>query len=123
MLANVRDFIAARDAHAATGGNRCRVTFQLTFLQANVDELAEIVRLAVRLGVDRVKGHHLWAHFEEIGAQSMRRSAPAIERWNHAAREAAAEQTLPNGQHILLENVWLSVTFGGRAARRRAARA
>ena len=39
-LDNARTFIAVRDAHAAGGGNRCRVTFQLTFLEANVDELA-----------------------------------------------------------------------------------
>ncbi|GAB3647325.1 glycosyltransferase [Ramlibacter alkalitolerans] len=110
VVKNVRDFIAVRDAHAATGGNRCRVTFQLTFLESNVDELADIVRLALRLGVDRIKGHHLWAHFTEIQDQSMRRSPEAIERWNRAvlaAREAAREQTLPNGKYVLLENIFL----------------
>ena len=109
MLANARTFIAVRDAYAANGGNRCRVTFQLTFMESNVTELADIVRLAVRLGVDRVKGHHLWAHFEEIQAQSMRRDRHAIRRWNTevaAAREAAAEHTLPNGRQILLENIF-----------------
>ena len=60
MLDNVGAFIAVRDAHAAGGGNRCRVTFQLTFMEANAAELAGIVRLAARIGVDRVKGHHLW---------------------------------------------------------------
>ena len=108
-LANVRAFIAVRDTHAARGGNRCRVTFQLTFLEANVGELADIVRLAVKLGVDRVKGHHLWAHFKEIDDQSMRRSPDAILRWNNAvlaAREAASERTLPNGQYVLLENLY-----------------
>lgn len=110
VVDNVKDFIAVRDAHATSGGNRCRVTFQLTFLEANVDELADMVRLAVRLGVDRVKGHHLWAHFDEIKDQSMRRSPAAIERWNKAvleARKAAAEHILPNGQHILLENIFM----------------
>jgi len=110
VLDNVRAFVAVRDAHAEAGGNRCRVTFQLTFLEANVTELADIVRLAIDLGVDRVKGHHLWAHFDEIREQSMRRSPEAIERWNNAvieAREAAAERTLPNGRHVVLENVFL----------------
>lgn len=110
VLGNVRDFIAVRDAHAAAGGNRCRVTFQLTFLEKNVDELADMVRLAIELGVDRVKGHHLWAHFDEIADQSMRRSPEAIRHWNAAvleAREAAAERTLPNGQHVLLDNIFL----------------
>ena len=35
---NVRNFTAVRDAHAAAGGNRCRVTFQLTFLEANASK-------------------------------------------------------------------------------------
>ena len=110
MLENAGAFIAVRDAHAAGGGNRCRVTFQMTFMEANVAELAGIVRLAARLGVDRVKGHHLWAHFGEIEAQSMRRNPDAIRRWNEAvlkAREAAAECMLPNGQTVLLENIAL----------------
>ncbi len=110
MLDNVGTFVAVRDAHAASGGNRCRVTFQLTFMESNVAELAGIVRLAARLGVDRVKGHHLWAHFEEIEAQSMRRDRDAIRRWNAAvldAREAAAAGTLPNGREVLLENIEL----------------
>lgn len=109
-LDNVRAFIAVRDAHAAAGGNRCRVTLQLTFLESNVAELADIVRLAVDLGVDRVKGHHLWAHFDGIRGESMRRSPDAIRRWNAAvlaAREAAAECPLPGGQHVLLENIFL----------------
>ena len=110
VVDNVRAFVAVRDAHAAAGGNRCRVTFQLTFLEQNVGELADMVRLAQSLGVDRLKGHHLWAHFGEIREQSMRRSPAAIARWNEAvvaAQAAAAERLLPTGQPILLENLFL----------------
>jgi MoaA/NifB/PqqE/SkfB family radical SAM enzyme len=98
-----------RDAHAAAGGNRCRVTFQLTFLETNVDELADIVRLAIDLGVDRVKGHHLWAHFEAIESLSMRRDPAAIARWNDAvarARAVAETHLLANGQRIALDNIF-----------------
>jgi glycosyltransferase involved in cell wall biosynthesis/MoaA/NifB/PqqE/SkfB family radical SAM enzyme len=110
VLRNVRELVEVRDAHAAAGGDRCRVTFQLTFLERNVGELADIVRLARSLGVDRVKGHHLWAHFDGIRAESMRRSPEAIARWNEAvlaARAAAVEAPLPNGRTVLLENVHL----------------
>ena len=109
-LENVCAFIEVRDAHAAAGGHRCRVTFQLTFLETNVGELADIVRLAARLGVDRVKGHHLWAHFERIRGLSMRRGAESIARWNEAviaARAASQDARLPNGKTVLLENVFL----------------
>ena len=77
-------------------------------MEDNVGELADIVRLAVGLGVDRVKGHHLWAHFEAIKDQSMRRDRQAIRRWNEAvqaAQDAAAERLLPNGRPVLLENI------------------
>jgi glycosyltransferase involved in cell wall biosynthesis/MoaA/NifB/PqqE/SkfB family radical SAM enzyme len=110
VVDNVRELVAVRDAHAAVGGHRCRITFQLTFLESNVAELADMVRLAVELGVDRVKGHHLWAHFDAIQGESMRRSAQSIERWNAAvleARAAAAERPLANSKHILLENIFL----------------
>jgi len=110
VLENLRTFISVRDAISEAGGNHCRVTLQLTFLETNVPELANIVRLAVSLGVDRVKGHHLWAHFDEIKALSMRRSPDAIRRWNQAvldARAAAGERPLPTGKHILLESFFL----------------
>jgi glycosyltransferase involved in cell wall biosynthesis/MoaA/NifB/PqqE/SkfB family radical SAM enzyme len=110
VLENARVFIEVRDAHAAAGGNRCRVTFQLTFLETNTPELAGVVRLAARLGVDRVKGHHLWAHFDAIEPLSMRRDAGSIARWNQAvieARRASEEQRLPNGKRVLLENIFL----------------
>ena len=108
MVANVKDFIAVRDACAQAGGNRCRVTFQMTFMETNSGELPDIVRLAASLGVDRVKGHHLWAHFAEIKNQDMRRNAKAIARWNNIVaetRRVARACPLPNGQHVLLENI------------------
>jgi glycosyltransferase involved in cell wall biosynthesis/MoaA/NifB/PqqE/SkfB family radical SAM enzyme len=109
VVENLRTFIEVRDAHATAGGNRCRVTLQLTFLESNVAELADIVRFAIGLGVDRIKGHHLWAHFAEIADLSMRRSPEAIARWNVAvrqAREVAATHPLENGREILLENIF-----------------
>ncbi len=109
VLENVRTFIEVRDAHAAAGGNRCRVTFQLTFLESNVHELADVVRLAAELGVDRVKGHHLWAHFDEIKGESMRRSPESLARWNEAvrdAREVAERHRLPNGEMVMLDNIF-----------------
>ena len=109
VLENVRTFIQVRDAHQAGGGDRCRVTFQLTFIESNIRELPDIVKLAARLGVDRVKGHHLWVHFDEMRRQSMRRSPEAIARWNDVVRstvEAADTHRLPDGSQVLLENIF-----------------
>ena len=109
VVANVRDFIAVRDAHAAAGGNRCRVTFQLTFMEVNHAELPAVVELAAKLGVDRVKGHHLWVHAPQMQGQSMRRNPEAIAHWNQTVADAyrAAERSrLPTGNRVLLENIF-----------------
>ena len=109
VVENVRTFIAVRDALADGSEHRCRVTFQLTFLTSNVAELGDIVKLAAELGVDRVKGHHLWAHFDEIKPLSMRKDAASIARWNEAVQAAfnAAEiYRLPDGEKVLLENIF-----------------
>ena len=109
VLDNVRTFIEVRDTHARLGGNRCRVTFQLTFMETNLLELPGIVKLAADLGVDRVKGHHLWVHFSQMLHESMRRSPKAIARWNamvDSAYEVAEHHRLRSGDRVLLENIF-----------------
>ena len=107
-IKNVQQFIEVRDAIFAETGYFCRVTFQLTFMENNMHELADIIKLAASLGVDRVKGHQLWAHFEEIESLNFKRNQAAIQRWNQYVSEAqvAREQYLkPNGEKVLLENI------------------
>lgn len=107
-LSKLRDFIAVRDSIAASGGNRCRVTLQTTFLETNVEELPELVRLAAGLGVDRIKGHHLWVLFPQVAALSMRRSRESVDRWNRVVRathEAADRYRRTSGERVLIENV------------------
>ena len=110
-LSNLRALIEVRDAVAAGSagtprplgsGHRCRITLQLTFLETNTLELAAIVRLAGDLGVDRVKGHHVWTHYPSLAALSMRRDAGAIARWNAAVAKAQAVAAT-NG--VILENI------------------
>ncbi len=110
VLDNLKKFIAIRNDYANSNTHYCQVTLQLTFLETNVHELADIVQLGIDLGVDRIKGHHLWAHFTEIKHLSMRRSPQVIARWNQAVKQAQAvadAQPLPNGKRIKLENIYL----------------
>ena len=95
VLNNVKTFIEIRNSYAYENGHYCQVTLQLTFLESNVHELADIVQLGINLGVDRIKGHHLWAHFTEIKQLSMRRDQSAIARWNYAVLQA---QSVANSQ-------------------------
>lgn len=110
VLNNLKTFIKVRDELAQDGGNRATITLQLTFLKTNVHELADIVSLGIDLGVDRIKGHHLWAHFKEIRSLSMRNDQEALKYWNQMAQKAidvAASRLLPNGKRIKLENIYL----------------
>lgn len=106
---NVREFIKVRDEIAAQGGNYCRITFQLTFIETGLKEIPEVVELAASLGVNRVKGHHLWVFTKEMKNESMRRSKEAIQQWNQVAAKAievAENFRLPNGEKVLLENIY-----------------
>jgi len=106
-LDNLRAFMVVRDEQKQAGRPACRVTLQLTFLEDNLEELPAIINLAASLGVDRVKGHHLWAHFTEIKSLGLKRSDDAIRRWNSIAsrcRVAASEATEKRGHPLMLEN-------------------
>jgi MoaA/NifB/PqqE/SkfB family radical SAM enzyme len=105
---DVRAFVAVRDALRAGGARACRVSFQVTAQEANVAELPAIVRLAARLGVERVKVNHLQIHFPALASEDLRRDAAARARWNEAVasmRAAAGEERLPSGAPVLLQNV------------------
>lgn len=104
---NLKTFLDVRDKYFYTSSKTCSVTLQLTFLESNIIEIYNIVKMAIELGVNRVKGHHLWAHFEEIKDLSMRRDEAAINRWNTEVKkvyELRENMLLPNGKKIILEN-------------------
>lgn len=104
---NLETFLAIRDEYAQKGINKASVTLQLTFLESNLYELEGIVRMAISLGVNRVKGHHLWAHFDQIKGLAMRRNADSIHRWNKIVaklQDIVNFHHLPNGKKIVLEN-------------------
>ena len=106
-LESLKSFIQARDRIFADGGDRCSVTLQVTFMETNVDELPDLIRLSAELGIDRVKGHHLWVHFPEISSLDMRRSQDSIEKWNQVVdmcEEAADKFRKTDGTKVRLDN-------------------
>lgn len=108
-LQNIKNFIQVRDEIAASEGNFCRITFQLTFMEMGLDELPDVIRLAASLGVNRVKGHHLWVFAQEMQNQNLRRNQESIQKWNEIASKAlevAEQERLPDGSKVLLENIY-----------------
>jgi len=108
VLEKVKEFVAERNKLYTETGWYCRITFQLTFMQNNMHELADIVKLAAELGVDRVKGHQLWTHFEEIKSLSMKATTESVANWNKYVKQALEAQEnfrKPNGEKVILENI------------------
>lgn len=81
---NTRRFIAVRDQWASR--HYCSMTLQLTFMRSNLEEIPEMLELALALGFDRLKGHQLWAHFDEIQHESLRNDLIYADRWNQIVR-------------------------------------
>lgn len=104
---NIKEFLEIRNLYAENVNNYCRVTLQLTFMEENLCELVDIVKLGIKLGVDRIKGHHVWTHFQETKSSSLRKNPESIARWNQVvieAQQVANNNPLANGKKILLEN-------------------
>lgn len=109
QIKNLRAFVNVRNDIAFNGGNYCSVTLQLTFMEVNLEELPELVKFAIKEDCDRVKGHHLWAHFKEIKDEDLRRSPDSIRRWDAIARECrgiASAHRRPSGKTLRLENFY-----------------
>ncbi|MBU2514004.1 radical SAM protein [bacterium] len=104
---NITQFVSARNCSASEDQTRCTITLQLTFLQMNMEELVPVLKKAIELGINRIKGHHLWTHFEEIKTLSMRRSSESIRQWNEVVGQMnriAEQKRLKNGSRITLTN-------------------
>jgi len=109
QLEYVKSLIDFRDKYFEHTAYYCRITFQLTFMQNNMHELGDIIKLASELGIDRIKGHHLWTHFEEIEHLSFKSSEENITDWNKLVEKAFTAQEKyrkPNGDKIILENIF-----------------
>ncbi len=107
-VSNLKTFIECRDLYYRKSGFYSRITLQLTFMQKNMHQLPEIIKLGASMGVDRIKGHHLWTHFEEIKDLSFKTNKESIAVWNSIvdkANDAAETYRKPNGEKILLEQI------------------
>jgi MoaA/NifB/PqqE/SkfB family radical SAM enzyme len=102
---NAKRFIAVRDE--MVDFNYCSLTMQLTFMQMNLEEIANIVRLAIELGFDRVKGHQLWTHFPELERQSLRKDVKYARRWNEIVglcEQIVREHNASSDRKLRLDN-------------------
>jgi len=108
QLQNIQRYLELKIRHQQNGGRGSTVSFQATFMEANLEELPQLLRWAINHGVDRFKGHHVWVTWPQIERESLRRSTESAQRWNRMAamlHRIAYEERRPDGQSIRLDNV------------------
>lgn len=104
---NIRTFLNIRDEMHKMHANGCTITLQVTFLDKNITELPELIDMAIEMGINRVKGHHVWTHFAELEHQSLRKNQATIARWNDvvmACNRITETRHLPDGSKLKLAN-------------------
>ncbi|MBN1215454.1 MAG: radical SAM protein [Candidatus Lokiarchaeota archaeon] len=107
FLNDIDILIKMRDIIIKNQINYPSITFQITFMEQNLKELINIIKLAINHNIDRVKGHHLWITHPELQKESLRRNNDSINRWNkHVEKiiEYVKNNPLENGKQIFLEN-------------------
>ena len=82
QMENIEVFLGLREEVISKGINHPTVTFQVTYMDRNLEELPDILKMATDLGIDRFKGHHLWVTWPELKEESLKRNKDSIERWN-----------------------------------------
>lgn len=105
---NIRRYLELKHRHERDGGRTTTATIQVTFMEANLEGLPELLRWAIGQNLDRFKGHHVWVNWPELCEESLRRSAAGIERWNEMVDRLhciAAAERCPDGSEIKLDNI------------------
>lgn len=109
QVSNLAEYIKVRDDVRQSRINDPTVTVQTTYMRSNLDELPELLKMAIDMGVDRFKGHHVWVTWPQIEYESLRIDSKSIHEWNKTVdilRYIAEEKRLPSGDKIALSNVY-----------------
>ena len=66
-----------------------------------------MLNMALSMGFDRLKGHQLWTHFEEIKSQSLLSDIRLAERWNqivHHCNDVVQQHNRTSERPFKLDN-------------------
>ena len=109
QIENIQSFIEIRDALHDNGCERPTVTFQVTYMKKNLEELPELLEMAKGAGAERFKGHHLWITWPELVSESLLNESRSREKWNDMVTVLVgirSDRLLSNGKKIVLDNVY-----------------
>ena len=72
-LKNIEIYLKVRDEiNQENTDHQPTVTLQVTFMYGNLAGIKEVIEYALKHGVDRVKGHHLWVTHPELEKEDLR---------------------------------------------------
>jgi len=109
QISNIKNVVHIRNIIRKKSINHPTITFQTTFMIRNLNELPELLRLAIKMDIDRFKGHHLWITHPELENESIKQNGDSIKQWNKIAEELhviSETEKLKNGQKIKLDNIY-----------------
>ncbi len=109
QMENIKKFIQIRDNIRKSGINYPTLTLQATFMNKNLSEIPDLLRMAIKMDVDRFKGHHLWITHPELEGESLRRRKIDIENWNNIVDKInliSEKERLSNGNKIRVDNIY-----------------
>lgn len=107
VLENIQVYVLYRNQYFEKFGYYSSCSFQITFMQSNLEEIPEIIKLASEMDIDRVKGHHLWVHTKEMQKESLRKDKESMQKWNETLKQCLdVQKNFPrkNGKLVKLEN-------------------
>ncbi len=110
QVENIKKFVEIRDDIRKRGINYPSLTLQATFMNRNLNEIPELLRMGIKMDVDRFKGHHLWITHPELEEESLRRKKIDIKNWNNIVDKInliSEKERLSNGNKIRVENIYL----------------
>ena len=109
LSSNIETVIDVRDRIIAEGINKPTITLQITFMKTNVDELSDIIKMAIDLNINRVKGHHLWMTWPELVDELLTNETLSQRKWNKTVKKLMNiidKYRLINGKKIQLDNFY-----------------
>ncbi|MBA7641312.1 GTP 3',8-cyclase [subsurface metagenome] len=109
QISNIKNFVQMRDIVGKEGINHPTITFQATFMKRNIKEMPDLLRMAIKMDIDRFKGHHLWITHPELENESLLRDWESIKEWNitvEKIHKIVENKRLKNGRKIKLDNIY-----------------
>lgn len=90
------------------------ITLQVTFLKTNLLELENIIKFGIKMGIDRIKGHHLWVNSSQMQDENLLQSSKTVEEWNSFVdnlEKYKSQIKLVNFEKYISSNVFIPKSY------------